>query len=58
MNTKLQHRIQDDVASNNPVHKIKLERRLKNNERRDQNYFSFDYNSPARRFTIDRRLKL
>ena len=57
MDTRPQHRTQNDITSKNIAHKINLDRRLKNNERRDQCFFSVNYNSPARRFTIDRRLK-
>ena len=58
MFTKAQSRIQDDIASKNPAFKIKLNRRLKNKERRNLNCFSYDYKGPARRLTIDRRLKI
>jgi len=55
MLTKPQRYIQDDKASRGPAFKIKVDRRLKNNERRNLNCFSFNYNDPVRRLTIDRR---
>ncbi|MDH5485394.1 MAG: hypothetical protein OEY43_09200 [Gammaproteobacteria bacterium] len=57
MNTIPHRRIQDNAISKNPVHKLNLERRLKNNERRGKSYFNYIYTGPARRLIIDRRVK-
>jgi len=57
MDTNLHRRIQDDIVSRNPTHKMNLERRLNNNERRGKTYFAHIYNGPARRLIIDRRLR-
>ncbi|MCW9014394.1 MAG: hypothetical protein OQL06_11470 [Gammaproteobacteria bacterium] len=55
MDTKPLRRIQDSLDAKNPTHKMNLERRFKNNERRDLKKITVD--APARRLTIDRRLK-
>jgi len=57
MNTKLRRRLQDGIVSKNPTHIMNLDRRFKARERRDLNY-SDNYNGPARRFIVDRRLKI
>lgn len=57
MDTKPHRRLQDGIVSKNPIHKMNLERRFKNNERRGRNYFNYIYSGPARRLIIDRRLK-
>lgn len=54
---QLRRRIQDGIISKNPAHKMNLDRRFKSNERRDLNY-SYVYNGPSRRYTIDRSLKI
>ena len=56
MSTKPKCRLQRNLAPKDPDHKINLDPRLKNNERRDLNCSSFNYLVPARRLTIDRRL--
>jgi hypothetical protein len=57
MNTQFQRRIQDGVAYKKSAHRMNLGRRFIANERRDLNY-NYNYNGPARRFIIDRRLKI
>ena len=55
MNTKLYRRIEDNVVTKNPSHRLNLDRRFKMNERRNLNS-NYNYIGPVRRFTIDRRL--
>ena len=57
MITQPHRRVQDNITSKNPSHMMNLDRRFKANERRDLNY-DYSYNGPARRFVIDRRLKI
>jgi len=57
MNKQFHRRVQDNIASKHPSHVMNLDRRFKMNERRDMSA-SNDYNGPARRFLIDRRLTI
>ena len=57
MSTKNHRRIQDDIESKNATHMMNLDRRLKLAERRNLNY-NYHYDGPARRLTIERRLKI
>ena len=49
-------RLQDDMLSNNITRKMNLNRRQYNYERRAMMSYYY-YDGPARRLTIDRRLK-
>jgi len=57
MITQIRRRLQDGIVSKNPSHMMNLDRRFKAKERRDLNY-NDSYVGPARRFIIDRRLKI
>ncbi len=49
-------RIQDKIASKDPTHKLNLDRRVPNSDRRK--FDDPNYKGPARRMTIDRRVNL
>lgn len=50
---KPSRRLQDSITSKSPTHRLNLDRRIRNSERRSCNNSTF--NGPARRYTIDRR---
>ena len=57
MSTKPRQRIQDKLILKDSTHKMNLDRRLKNNERRNLDYSGHIYNGPSRRLiTLDRRV--
>ena len=53
---KRQRRIQDRVAPKDPMHKLNLDRRVKNSDRRKNS--DPNYKGPSRRYTIDRRVSV
>jgi len=54
--TKPARRIEDNIKPKDPAsHKLNLDRRIKNNERRVSD--NPNYTGPVRRFIIDRRMR-
>ena len=59
MSIKSHKRIEDKLAFKNSNHKMNLDRRLKENERRNLDYSGSIYNGPARRLiSLDRRVSI